>query len=87
MVGWAHRPPSLTVTLDLVVPEIMSDRQGLREAVANLLSNAVRFSPRQGATTAASRVRQVAQRHGGRAWAESAPGQGSTFFLAFPDPR
>jgi signal transduction histidine kinase len=32
-------------------------------------------------------VRKVAERHGGRAWAESTLGQGSTFFLALPDPR
>jgi signal transduction histidine kinase len=32
-------------------------------------------------------VRKVAERHGGRAWAESVIGLGSTFFLAFPDPR
>lgn len=29
-------------------------------------------------------VKEVAQAHGGRAWAESIPGQGSTFYLSIP---
>ena len=29
-------------------------------------------------------VRQAMQRMGGRVWAESAPGQGATFYLEFP---
>lgn len=29
-------------------------------------------------------VRQVAKEHGGRAWVESTPGQGATFWLSFP---
>lgn len=32
-------------------------------------------------------VRSVAQRHGGRAWVESAEGQGSTFFISIPIDR
>jgi signal transduction histidine kinase len=125
----------LTITLDLAVAEVLCERQGLQEAVANLLTNAVKFSPRQGgAITVRSYreaeqvvlsvadqgvgfdmqyhdrifgiferlhrqedypgtgvglaiVRKVAERHGGRAWARSEVGRGSTFFLAFPDPR
>ena len=29
-------------------------------------------------------VRSVAQRHGGRAWVESAEGEGSTFYISIP---
>ena len=32
-------------------------------------------------------VKMVMEKHGGRAWAESTPGTGSTFSLAFPDSR
>jgi signal transduction histidine kinase len=122
----------LTVRWDLGVDTVQGEREGLREALANLVSNAVKFSRRDGGTiTLGARrvddavvlsvgdegigfdmkyhdrifriferlqrdeeypgtgvglaiVRKVAERHGGRAWAESQPGRGSTFHLALP---
>ena len=32
-------------------------------------------------------VRKVAERHGGRAWADSEIGRGSVFYFAVPSPR
>jgi signal transduction histidine kinase len=125
----------LTVTEELTAPELTGERQGLQEALANLLFNAVKFSPKQGGTIAVRSyrngdevvvavadhgigfdmqyhdrifgiferlhrqedypgtgvglaiVRKVAERHGGRAWAQSEPGRGSVFFLAIPVPK
>ncbi len=122
----------LTVKQDLTVSQVLAEREGLREALANLLANAVKFGPTGGGTisvrayrdgdsvviTVADQgigfdmkyhdrifgiferlhhqeeypgtgvglaiVRRVAERHGGRAWAESAPGKGSVFHLALP---
>jgi hypothetical protein len=121
------------VRLELAVDTVEAEREGLREALANLLGNAVKFSRESGGSiTVGSRsedgsgvllwvadtgigfdmkyrerifgiferlqrqedypgtgvglaiVRKVAERHGGRAWAESEPGTGSTFYLALP---
>ncbi len=144
----------LTVRLSMAVPQIDAEPEGLREAVANLVDNAIKFSkpggtisvssavldgvPRAGTGAEAAAppgaepaaharhvvmavqdegigfdmkyhdrifeifqrlhraedyegtgvglaiVKKVAERHGGRAWAASEPGQGSTFYLAIP---
>jgi len=126
------RTRGLSVRMELGVETVAAEREGLREAVVNLVANAVKFSrDGDGAVVIASRregdavilsvtdtgigfdmkyhdrifaiferlhrqeeypgtgvglaiVRKVAERHGGRAWAVSEPGKGSTFHLALP---
>lgn len=126
------RARGLTVRMELAVEAVAAEREGLREALANLVENAVKFSRDGGGTiTIGARqegdaiilsvtdtgigfdmkhhdrifqiferlhpqetypgtgvglaiVRKVAERHGGRAWAVSEAGKGSTFYLALP---
>jgi signal transduction histidine kinase len=126
------RARGIAVRTELAVEAVEAEREGLREVVANLVGNAVKFSRESGGTiTIASRqeadtvivsvadtgigfdmqyhdrifgiferlhrqeeypgtgvglaiVGKVAERHGGRAWAVSEPGKGSTFYLALP---
>jgi signal transduction histidine kinase len=125
------RARGLTVRMELATETVEAEQEGLREALANLLGNAVKFSRDAGTITVGSRqegsavilsvadcgigfdmkhhdrifgiferlhhqedypgtgvglaiVRKVAERHGGRTWAVSEPGKGSTFYLELP---
>lgn len=116
------------------LPEVRADRALLRQALTNLVGNAVKYSrPRdrarihvgtlpcgrdghvlyvrdngvgfdmayagrlfgmfqrlhaaddfEGTGIGLANVRRIIQRHGGRTWAEGAPGEGATFFISLP---
>lgn len=120
---------TLTVHLDPDLPPILADVDEMRRVVANLVHNAIQFTPSGEVAVRAERVgdevviavrdtgvgiapedlprvferfykargsrsggaglglaiaKHIVLAHGGRIWAESAPGQGSTFYVALP---
>lgn len=124
---------TVQVVVDDNVPIILADQNMVERAVANLIDNAIKYTPNGGSVQVGVQrvgdeviisvkdtglgiaeedlprlfrrhsriprqefkkikgtglglfiVRSVAQRHQGRVWVESAPGQGSAFFLALP---
>lgn len=131
-LGDELRGRRLEVRLELAADTVEAEPEGLRQAMINLVSNAVKFSRPDGGTivirterhdgevvlsvadsgigfdmkyhdrifqiferlhrqeeyagtgVGLAIVRKVAERHGGRAWAVSDVGKGSTFYLALP---
>jgi signal transduction histidine kinase len=79
-----HRPPSVRV-------EVRDDGIGIEaQAQERLFQEFVRIDPApeaakvKGSGLGLSIVKRIALAHGGRAWVESTPGEGSTFGLELP---
>jgi light-regulated signal transduction histidine kinase (bacteriophytochrome) len=57
------------------------------DRIFGLFNRLVRMEDYEGTGAGLAIVKKVVEKHGGRVWAESAPGEGATFFVTLPRAR